>query len=560
MARLDFDKLNSTLRYTMWSVFQVQPGVLDDDRAAAIKNAKEFFAQFDDTDVIGPRHLQRRRHPRGRRLHDLDARRAARGSSEAATPISGAPPTSAGPARRCGRTSRCTAPQSSTRATCRRSSPVRMPGDYVCVYPFVRSYEWYLLPDAERRKMLADHGKAGRGYPDVRANTVPCVRTRRLRVDPRVRGTRTRPDRRSDARPACDRSPHARARGNTVLHRSARRGRSAHRVAALTVTGPIGTDGGPAPPGARFSQMAHWGMYSAEVRDGEVVAAHPYAGDADPSPILQNIPGSVRHRSRITGPAIRRGWLEHGPGPSTDRGSDEFVAVSWDELTELLATELTRVAEHHGNRAIFGGSYGWSSPGRFHHAQSQVHRFLKMFGGYTRSVHSYSLGATGVIMPRVVGAHWKLFARSTNWDVIARETDLLVCFGGVPLKNTGVNDGGTSDHPTRGALDRMRARGGQHRVDHPAARRPPRRARVAGTAPGHRCRDHAGARLRPRVRRSGRSRVPGPLLHRIRPVRGVPARPHRRCSQDTGMGCGTIGSAGLALSSISLAGWPPAGR
>ncbi|MDX6739688.1 hydrogen peroxide-dependent heme synthase [Actinocorallia sp. A-T 12471] len=43
---------------------------------------------------------------------------------------------------------------------------------YVCVYPFVRSYEWYLLPDAERRQMLAEHGKMARGYADVRANTV----------------------------------------------------------------------------------------------------------------------------------------------------------------------------------------------------------------------------------------------------------------------------------------------------------------------------------------------------------------------------------------------------
>ncbi|GGO26236.1 hydrogen peroxide-dependent heme synthase [Micromonospora parathelypteridis] len=43
---------------------------------------------------------------------------------------------------------------------------------YICVYPFIRSYEWYLLPDAERREMLAEHGKMARGYPDVRANTV----------------------------------------------------------------------------------------------------------------------------------------------------------------------------------------------------------------------------------------------------------------------------------------------------------------------------------------------------------------------------------------------------
>ncbi|UED87075.1 hydrogen peroxide-dependent heme synthase [Streptomyces profundus] len=46
------------------------------------------------------------------------------------------------------------------------------PRDYVSVYPFVRSYEWYLLPDEERRAMLAAHGKMARGYPDVRANTV----------------------------------------------------------------------------------------------------------------------------------------------------------------------------------------------------------------------------------------------------------------------------------------------------------------------------------------------------------------------------------------------------
>jgi chlorite dismutase len=43
---------------------------------------------------------------------------------------------------------------------------------YVCVYPFVRSYEWYLLPDPERRALLAEHGQMAREYPDVRANTV----------------------------------------------------------------------------------------------------------------------------------------------------------------------------------------------------------------------------------------------------------------------------------------------------------------------------------------------------------------------------------------------------
>ncbi len=214
-------------------------------------------------------------------------------------------------------------------------------------------------------------------------------------------------------------------------------------------------------PRMAHSHMAHWGMFEAVSDGGEVTAVRPFAGDADPSPVLGNIPGSVRHRSRVTGPMVRRGWLENGPGPSQRRGDDEYVPVSWDELTTLLANEFRRVIDRHGNSAIYGGSYGWASAGRFHHAQSQVHRFLNVLGGYTRSVHSYSLGATGVIMPHVVGTHWKLFARSTSWENIAEHTELLVSFGGVPLKNTGINHGGTSDHPTRGALDALRERGGR---------------------------------------------------------------------------------------------------
>jgi chlorite dismutase len=46
------------------------------------------------------------------------------------------------------------------------------PRDYVCVYPYVRSYDWYLLPARERGELLAEHGRMARQYPDVRANTV----------------------------------------------------------------------------------------------------------------------------------------------------------------------------------------------------------------------------------------------------------------------------------------------------------------------------------------------------------------------------------------------------
>lgn len=206
--------------------------------------------------------------------------------------------------------------------------------------------------------------------------------------------------------------------------------------------------------------VTHWGAFTADVADGEIVSVTSLPGDADPSPLLGNIPGSLRRRSRIATPAIRRGWLEGGPGPSGRRGADEFISFDWPEFLDILAAELRRVIETHSNQAIYGGSYGWASAGRFHHAQSQVHRFLNMIGGYTSSRNTYSHGASEVIMPRVVSSSSEIFQRSTQWGVIVEHTELLVCFGGMNLKNTGVSPGGTSDHPAREALRRFRAKGG----------------------------------------------------------------------------------------------------
>jgi biotin/methionine sulfoxide reductase len=207
------------------------------------------------------------------------------------------------------------------------------------------------------------------------------------------------------------------------------------------------------------SHSSHWGVFEAEVEDGRVVAVHPYPYDKDPSPIMDNIPGSVRHATRITQPMVRAGWLEHGPGPDTHRGGEPFVPVSWETATTLLATELRRVIDDHGPHAIYGGSYGWASAGRFHHAQSQIHRFLNGLGGYTYSVHSYSMGAAEVIFPHVFGSYWNMLFRGTSWPTIVEEADLFVCFGGLPLKNTAVKPGGISRHQVPGYLRRATERG-----------------------------------------------------------------------------------------------------
>jgi len=45
------------------------------------------------------------------------------------------------------------------------------PKKYLCVYPFVRDAEWYLIPSEERAEMLREHGVMGREFPDILPNT-----------------------------------------------------------------------------------------------------------------------------------------------------------------------------------------------------------------------------------------------------------------------------------------------------------------------------------------------------------------------------------------------------
>jgi biotin/methionine sulfoxide reductase len=212
---------------------------------------------------------------------------------------------------------------------------------------------------------------------------------------------------------------------------------------------------------SRQLHTSHWGAFEAEVQDGAVVAVHPHPDDPDPSPLLGNITGSLRHRARIQEPMVRAGWLDRGPGPDGRRGAEPFVPVSWATATDLLSRELRRVYAGHGGAGVYGGSYGWASAGRFHHAQSQLHRFLNCLGGFVRGEHSYSNGALTVIMPHVVGDMRGYLDRATAWSVIERHTQLFVCFGGLPLKNTMVSPGGASRHPLRDHLRAMKARGAE---------------------------------------------------------------------------------------------------
>ena len=176
MARLNYDEINATVRYVMFSAFAVRPGALgydEESRAAVADETEMFLKQQQDNGVVV------------RGIYDVAGMRADAEfmiwtHAERVESLQAA----YSDFRRTTSLGRATTPVWSSVALHRPAEfnkshvPAFLageePGNYVCVYPFVRSLDWYLLPDEERRKMLADHGMAARSYKDVRANTVPA--------------------------------------------------------------------------------------------------------------------------------------------------------------------------------------------------------------------------------------------------------------------------------------------------------------------------------------------------------------------------------------------------
>ena len=163
-------EINDSIRYTMWSVFRLDDVLGDADRAGEAAEVEKLFAGLAETGVVV------------RGLYDVTGLRADADVMvwwHAATSeqLQGA----YNAFRRTAFGARL-APVWSQMALHRPAEfnkshvPAFLADEeakaHVCVYPFVRSYEWYLLPDEERREMLKEHGMQARPYPDVRANTV----------------------------------------------------------------------------------------------------------------------------------------------------------------------------------------------------------------------------------------------------------------------------------------------------------------------------------------------------------------------------------------------------
>jgi chlorite dismutase len=163
-------ELNDVIRYTMWSVFRLTEPAGDDDRDKQAAEVESLLSDLESGDLTV------------RGVYDVSGLRADAdvliwwhaGSAELLQDAYNR-------FRRTAFGSRL-APVWSQMALHRPAEfnkshiPAflagEQPREYVCVYPFVRTYDWYLLDESERRAMLAEHGQMARSYPDVRANTV----------------------------------------------------------------------------------------------------------------------------------------------------------------------------------------------------------------------------------------------------------------------------------------------------------------------------------------------------------------------------------------------------
>lgn len=166
--------INDTIRYTLWSVFRLRD-VLGDvdggaDRAAEAAEVTGLFEKLAADDVVT------------RGVYDLSGLRADADVMvwwHAETPEQVQDAYNRFRRTRFGRRLDPVWSQAALHRPAEFNKghvPAFMadedPRGYICVYPFVRSYEWYLLPDEERRALLAEHGQMAREYADVRANTV----------------------------------------------------------------------------------------------------------------------------------------------------------------------------------------------------------------------------------------------------------------------------------------------------------------------------------------------------------------------------------------------------
>ena len=194
----------------------------------------------------------------------------------------------------------------------------------------------------------------------------------------------------------------------------------------------------------------HWGTYKFSVDENNKIKLDNWELDSSPTEFGLGLVDAANDKLRIKQPYVRKGWLDNNCKSDGNRGRDDFIPISWDKAFELASKELLETKKAFGNSAIFAGSYGWASAGRFHHAKSQVNRFFNLFGGFSSSFQSYSYAAAQTLLPHIIGLDlYSTLDEHTSWEALSKECELILMFGGMPLKNSKVSAGGVGKHVTK---------------------------------------------------------------------------------------------------------------
>ncbi|MBX3596887.1 MAG: molybdopterin-dependent oxidoreductase [Rhizobiaceae bacterium] len=210
----------------------------------------------------------------------------------------------------------------------------------------------------------------------------------------------------------------------------------------------------------RIPNCCHWGAYTLIMRGQEIVSIEPAEGDENPSPILQSVRQWADPSLRVLQPMVREGWLKkREQADGSQRGLEKFVPVSWDMAIDLVASEIQRIRDIHGNASIFAGSYGWASAGRFHHAPTLLKRMLNLCGGFTGHMDTYSLAAGPVILRHTVGSADVCYGLSGTLDTIAQNTRTLVVFGSLTPRTAQNEAGGIANHRLETYLKKVAEQG-----------------------------------------------------------------------------------------------------
>lgn len=177
-----------------------------------------------------------------------------------------------------------------------------------------------------------------------------------------------------------------------------------------------------------------FGAMVATIEYGRVTNVEPLAQQIGYNSNIQAMPDRLYNKARIRYPMVRRDFLaKREKSDRTQRGTGDFVRVSWDDAMQLVTDEMERVKSTYGNESLYTAKSSWgTNHAHLHRNEPMLQKLFNLYGGSPRFVGSYSTGALSVIMPRVA---WSSSTAATDWPTFATNTQQIVLWGVDPLVN-----------------------------------------------------------------------------------------------------------------------------